>query len=170
MSGREMKFDDPNWASMLGGYRIPYDPRRALLTLEEGKKPASAWRELWDNLHHQGDVGEASYAAVPHLVRIYAASGRPDWNIYALVATIDDARREGRNPLLPTAMRDAYEFAWEELAELGLREVRIADDPTLIRSIIAVLAIWKGHLALGRLALTFDENELGQFLADVASH
>ena len=108
-----MELDDPGWASLLGAYRIPYDPRGALRALERGENPAVAWRELWDELYHQGDVGEASYAAVPHLVRIYARRAR-DWNTYALAAMIDEARRDGRNPDVPANLRDGYEVAWSE--------------------------------------------------------
>lgn len=66
MSFNGMDFDDIGWAGLLGGYRVPYDPRNALRRLEGGDAEA-AWQELWAELYHQGDVGEASYAAVPHL-------------------------------------------------------------------------------------------------------
>ena len=126
---------------------------------------AAAWDELWTKLHHQGDVGEASYAAVPHLVRIHAARGVADWNTYALAATIDEARQDGRNPELPADLRVAYEVAWRRLVEIGLRELEAAEDPTLVCSIIAVLAIGKGQLSLGRLAM-FTEDERNELLAE----
>jgi hypothetical protein len=67
-----LDFDDSRWKGLKGGYRIPYDPRPVLRNLEEGKDLSDAWSELWDELHHQGDVDVASYAAVPHLVRIHS--------------------------------------------------------------------------------------------------
>jgi hypothetical protein len=117
--GAQMDLDDPAWGRLLGGYRVPYDPRKALRALEQGDDTEGAWAELWNELHHQGDVGAASYAAVPHLVRIHAARGVPDWNTYALVAIVEEARRESRNPRLPANLRDAYEAAWHQLVELG---------------------------------------------------
>lgn len=57
---------------MEGGYRLPYDPRPALDRLAT-VDVAAAWAELWQELYHQGDVGEASYAAVPELVRLHRA-------------------------------------------------------------------------------------------------
>ena len=60
-----------------------------------------AWNELWEGLHHQGDVGEASYAAVPHLVRIYRERREFGWNTYAIVAVIELARDDGKNPKMP---------------------------------------------------------------------
>ena len=97
-----LDFNDERWAGLVGGYRTPYDPRPALRSLEERKGVEEAWHELCTELYHQGDVGEASYAAVPHLVRIYEEQGIPDWNTYALAATIEEARQVGKNPHLPT--------------------------------------------------------------------
>jgi hypothetical protein len=151
-----MDLDDPRWTRLLGGYRIAYDPRTALGALERGEAEI-AWRELWGELHHQGDVGEASYAAVPHLVRIQAARGAPDWNAYALVATIEMARLDGRNPALPPDVREAYEAAWRRLVELGLRDLAEAQDPALASAIIGVIAIAKGQPALGPLAVMLAE-------------
>jgi hypothetical protein len=159
-----MDLDDPQWPRLLGGYRVPYDPRKALIALEQADETDNAWKELWTELYHQGDIGDASYAAVPHLVRIHAARGIADWNTYALVATIEDARRNGHNPALSANLRDAYEAGWRELVELGLRELVAAEDPSLVASIIGVIAMGKGQFTLGRLAVTFTEDERQEML------
>ena len=86
-SVRMLNLDDNRWNSLAGGYRMKCDPRPLLAELEsEREQRDEAWRELWEELHHQGDVGEASYASVPHLVRIHRKSGVVDWNTYAIVA------------------------------------------------------------------------------------
>ena len=144
---------------------MPYDPRNALRKLERGEDVDAAWSELWNELHHQGDIGEASYAAVPHLVRIYAARVIPDWNAYALVATIEEVRQNGRNPDLPSYLSDTYQSALRELGELGLRELQSAEEATLVTSILAVLAFWKGQRSLGLLASSFTEDERLELLA-----
>jgi hypothetical protein len=63
-----MLLTDSKWSTLAGGYRLPYDPRPAISKLAVNLDVANAWEELWDNLHHQGDVGEASYAAVSAFV------------------------------------------------------------------------------------------------------
>jgi hypothetical protein len=68
-------FDDERWNHLTGGYKIPFDPRPSLRKLESQQDTPTAWEELWEQLHHQGDVGDASYAAVPELVSI-ATGGR----------------------------------------------------------------------------------------------
>jgi hypothetical protein len=160
-----MDFDDVRWNGLEGGYRTPYDPRNALRLLEERIDTPAAWDELWNELHHQGDVGEASYAAVPHLVRIYSASGSPHWNTYSMVATIDLARRnQERNPSLPPYLTAEYDAALRQLAELGLRELPSTTDKYLVRSILAILAIWKQQFVLADLAADFDDEELTEIL------
>jgi len=165
MSNGGMDLDDPAWARLLGGYGVPYDVRGTLRALENGQDVQAAWQELWTELYHHGDVGEASYAAVPQLVRIHLARGVADWNSYALVATIEEARRNDRNPSLPASLQPAYEAAWHELIELALRDLRVADEPLLVSSILAVLAIGKRQFSLGRMALLFDEDERRNILA-----
>jgi hypothetical protein len=164
-----MKLDDPIWSSLNGGYRIPYDPRNALASLERGTDDDKAWKELWNELHHQGDVGEASYAAVPHLVRIYIARGVPDWNTYAIAATIDLARRQDHNPKVPEFLLHEYDGAIHELAEYALQEIKEASDPNLIRSVFALLAVWKEQPILADLAANFDEAELKEILGKGAT-
>jgi len=80
---------------MKGGYNIPYNPVPVLLRLD---KDLDAQSELWDNLHHQGDVGWASYAAVPQMARICKALPSRDWNPYALACTIEIERHRKTNP------------------------------------------------------------------------
>jgi hypothetical protein len=60
-----MEYDDPRWVGLRGGYRIPYDPRNALRSLEANTNVEKAWDELCTELYHQGDIVEASYATVP---------------------------------------------------------------------------------------------------------
>jgi hypothetical protein len=74
-----LPLNDERWRSLDGGYRIPYDASVALRALEHAGDLQPVWDELWNELHHQGDVGIASYAAVPPLVRIAGARNLADW-------------------------------------------------------------------------------------------
>jgi hypothetical protein len=56
------------------------DPRPLFSQPESEQTREPAWDELWEELHHQGDVGEASYASVAHLVRIHRTGVVVDWN------------------------------------------------------------------------------------------
>ena len=139
-----LNMDDQRWEKLLGGYRIPYDPRPALARLQSGTNDAMVWKELWNELHHQGDVGEASYAAVPHLVRIYRERPSANWNVYAIIGIIELARKRGSNPDVPTWLDSGYFQAIQQLANLGYLELQNASDPELVRAILSIIAIAKG--------------------------
>jgi hypothetical protein len=72
-----LNLDDTGWKDLRGGYGVPYDVSVALRSMQRGN---DVWEELWDELHHQGDIGDASYAAVPQLVSIAGAAESRDWN------------------------------------------------------------------------------------------
>ncbi len=118
------------------------------------------WPELWNELHHEGDVGTASYASVPHLVRIYRTRRAIDWNIYAMVATIELARDQRQNPELPKLLEKGYFRAFYQLAGIGHSEVVRAEDPESVRVILGVIAISKGLRVHARFLVEFSEDEL----------
>jgi len=155
-----LSLDDERWSSLNGGYRVPFDPRPLLRKLEAGEDVQAVWDGLWQGLHHHGDVGEASYAAVPHLVRIHQQRGVVDWNTYAIVATIELARGIGTNPEVPAWLDEGYQEAIHQLAETGLRELPHAEGKEAIRSILGILAIWKGARTYGLVLSAFSEDEL----------
>jgi hypothetical protein len=148
---------------MHGGYRVPYDASVSLQRLERGE---DVWDELWGNLHHQGDVGEASYAAVPHLVRISRTAPGRNWNLYALVAIVEIERHRTSNPPIPAWLQPEYEVAWRELAALALTDLPTITDIETIRSALSVLAISKGDLKLGSLLCRFDQSEIDELAED----
>jgi hypothetical protein len=147
---------------MKGGYRILFDPRPLFYRLESGTDIQRCWEELWQELYHQGDVGEASYAAVPHLVRIYQNRGKIDWNTYAIVSAIELARNIGKNPDVPLWLRPGYEDAINRLAMTGLGEIQQANDTETTRGILTIIAIWKGARTYARFIIDFSEDELNE--------
>jgi hypothetical protein len=155
-----LDLDDNRWNELKGGYRAPFDPRPFLAKFEAGKVADEDWYEFWGELYHQGDVGEASYATVPHLVRIYRQQAQINYNTYGLVATIELARAKGNNPDVPDWQKQSYFAAIEELAHLGITEIERANDPEDIRAILSILAIWKGARTYGRFAIECSEDEL----------
>ena len=73
-----MTLNDNLWKKLHGGYKTLYDasiPLRQLEETEDKEKIREIFNELWNELHHQGDVGLASYLALPHLVRIGKSKG-----------------------------------------------------------------------------------------------
>jgi hypothetical protein len=144
-------FDDERWNHLMGGYKIPFDPRPSLRKLENQQDIAAAWEELWEELHHQGDVGDASYAAVPELVRIHRIGRAANRNVYAMVAIIELARTESENPDVPDWLSDDYFRSIQELAQMGSETKR---------AILSVIAIAGGLRTHGKFLVSYSEDEL----------
>lgn len=157
--------DDENgkWATLRDVDGVAYDPRPALLRLKGGED--SAWDELWPHLHREGRVGDASYAALPEIVRLHQQSGVADWRTYTYAVMVEDARRSGRNPPMPAWLQGDYDRAWRTLQFLALGDYPNADGDLVVHSIIATLAMAKESVTLARIA-TFAEEELEQLLIE----
>lgn len=159
-------FDDKRWEGLKGGYKTPYDPRPALRELEAGSDAEAVWDQLWEELHHQGDVGDASYATVPHLIRIQAESPKVDWNLYALISTVEIERHRSGNPPLPAWLTESYREAWARVLEIGSRDLARTDDPLTVTSILGALALAKGQVKLGAFIAHSDTSEVDEFLEE----
>ena len=161
-----LSFDDPRWLTLKGGYHIPYDPRPALMRLEAEESIVVTWEELWNELHHQGDIDDASYAVVPYLVRIYDTKSNIDWNFYAIISTIEIERHRKKNPPLPDWLTEDYFQAWNELVKLALRDFPNAQADVEVKTVLGALAVAKKQLKLGTLISNFDNAEIDELLED----
>jgi len=155
-----ISLEDARWSKVTGGYKMPFDPRAQLRRLQTEQDTARVWSELWEELHHQGDVGDASFAAVPFLVRIYQERGVIDWNTYAIVAIIELARTAGKNPDVPEWIAEDYFQAIRDLAEIGTKEVMRTEAAEDVCSILSVIAIERGLRTHGKFLVNYSEAEM----------
>jgi hypothetical protein len=159
--------DDNRWSTLKSGYRLPLDPRTLVKRLENESDTKAVWDELWNELHHQGDVGDASYAAVPLLVEAHRKCGKADWNPYAIVTTIELARTEPHNLPMPAWLSDDCFSAIQKLSDMGLHEIADAKDIDSVRAILSVTALAKGLRAHAKLLVEYSEEELQQLRSNV---
>jgi hypothetical protein len=155
-----IELDDPKWEGLKGGYRVTYDPRPAVRALEAAENRQDLWDELWTELHHQGDIGEASYAAVIALVQIEKRQRRFGWNLLALAATIEIERHRSGNPPVPAWLETDYREAWTDLAEFALQDLRSGEDNERVRTALPVIALARGQHKLGAFLWWLDESDL----------
>ncbi|HZD48578.1 MAG TPA: hypothetical protein VE178_07515, partial [Silvibacterium sp.] len=157
---------DDRWIGLQGGYRIPFDPRPLLEQLEASPGAAGVWSELIEELYHQGDVGEASYAAVPQIVRICLSKEVLPWELFALVAHIELARSARNNPRLPDWLEGAYTKAIDTLALRSLQTIREAATAEQLRGALSILSLWKGFSIYASVLIGYSEEELKEILPD----
>jgi hypothetical protein len=158
-----LKLDDPIWETFLGGYRTPYNAAICLQQLENESGDLDAiWQEFWDELHHQGDVDLASYAAVPHLVRIGIAREILDWNLFALIACIEECRLFNENPPMPKSLENNYHLAIKSLAEFGAKNFSKDWSKELTQAVLSILAFAKGCSNTGQMLIKVSEDEMSE--------
>jgi hypothetical protein len=84
---------------------------------------------------------------------------RVDWNTFAIVAVIELARKEGKNPDVPGWLEEGYFSAIRELAKLGAADILRAKNPEAARAILSVLAIERGLRTHERFLINYSEVE-----------
>src|SRR6266568_7443951 len=136
------------WAELAHAYGdatdIPELLERAPGETRSASQPKSAWFDLWSALCHQGDTYTASYAAAPHLVAMARAWPlRRQYEPLLLVASIEQARLEGRGPAVPPDLGAAYRAAVAEarrVAEAALPQAWDEDSRTAFAGSLAALS------------------------------
>jgi hypothetical protein len=158
-----IELDDKRWQEFEGGYRTPYDASVALKKLEQAsttQEVDAVFSELWEELHHQGDVGLASYFSVPHIIRVAKEKKLLGFNVFGLIATIEIERHKD-NPKLPKEFEAAYLYSLQvELPELI--KLCLADkwDITLASTILSALAVSKGHIDMAEAISKMEDEDL----------
>lgn len=157
-----LSLDDPRWTEMKGGYRVPFDPRLFIRNIENGIDTKASWGSLWDELHHQGDVDEASFAAIPQLVMLLGIQDQALWDTFALTSIIELARGNNGNPDVPEWLAAEYFESIRMLAEIGASAIQKITDAETVRAILSVIAISKGLRNCGRFIIQYSEEELAE--------
>lgn len=163
-----MRLTDKIWSELQGGYKVPYDVSVPLRELEETTDPETIqkiWKILWDELHHQGDVGIASYLAVPQLVTIGKSKGLFDWNLLGLCNVIEQQRHLGNNPALPSEFQDYYSQGLDDLKQFVLDNINNNLGDTTYTLALATLATCTGRIKLSKAIMELEDNSiLDEFL------
>ena len=156
-------FNDPIYKELKGGYKIPYDLTIPLAKLNQ-KDDLNIWDELWENLIHQGDIGEASLVAVPYIINISIKNRFFHYHPFALATCIELARDDNENVGLPSWIKEDYERSLKELIKYGLSKIGEDWDNEILKSILALVAIIKNNRDLARLIFEVDHGEEKQLL------
>jgi hypothetical protein len=150
-----LSLDDPRWTEMKSGYRIAFDARPLLQRFVSSENRDSCWKEVWDELHHQGDVDTASYAVLPYLVDL-ARQQRRDWNLYAYAAIVTSQVGRGLNPSVPDFIKPAFDDALRELFEFALSDLRAGSSLATTRFILSFIAAYAQGPELSQAILNLD--------------
>ncbi len=149
-----LELDDPRWNQLDHAYGPAGNVPGMLRALERGEQ------ELWDvlvpSLCHQGAVFTATYAAVPHIVRIGTHETLDDqlayWSFIGAVACAREAAP------IPDDLRAAYEGSLIHAEELTLAcFVPGLDEATGLELLIALAGIRRFPAVAGALRMLRNE-------------
>ncbi|WP_018971981.1 hypothetical protein [Rudaea cellulosilytica] len=158
-----LSLSDPRWAYYRGGYnRAVLDVVSFLTKLQSGVISERDWAILWDDLHHQGDVGEASYAVVPYLVEYARAAKVIEWHVFGFTAVVELERTENRNPPVPAEIELSYRAALNELPQIGFNRTEAWGEHAF-EPFMACLALSLGRRNHARAYLDMTEAEIEGF-------
>lgn len=159
-----IELHDPRWAKLSHAYGSAADIPELLRQLAGATGPkigydSEPWFTLWSSLCHQGDVYEASYAALPHIVEIACnAKSTIDFSFFQLPAAIEIARHGGKGPPVPVDLATAYNDAVSRFTEcVALHRHEDWDQPTLLSAVCA-LSVAKGHHRVAEAIMNLDDD------------
>lgn len=163
----ELPLDDPRWETFEGGYKhTRFDCVSLIRHLQQHGTDAAFWDIAWEDLHHQGDVGEATYAFVPHLAEHVVASRDVDHMVYIFASVVELARESSRNPPIPDYLQAGYDWGINTLLVAPLQKPDLSWSATLVQYHAALLAASQRHQILGVAYQEMDTDHARRFLAE----
>ncbi|MFZ5795171.1 MAG: hypothetical protein ACRCS5_00280 [Sphingomonas sp.] len=102
---------------------------------------------------------DASYAALPHIIEIACNAKEPiDFGFFQLPAAIEIARNNGKGPIIPPGLAQAYADAISRLPEcVAVHQHEEWDESTLL-SAISALAVAKKHHRVAEAVMNLDDD------------
>lgn len=118
-----LSLSDPRWNEYRTGYnRKSTSVVEWINVLLSENFDDTHWNYLWDELHHQNDVGEASYAVVPYLAQYAKSTNSSNWNIWGFPVVVELARLDIKNPKIPKEIELSYFRSFEILSQEALKK------------------------------------------------
>lgn len=163
-----LTLNDERWKNYRSGYnRVVLDATKWIEDLLENNFSEQHWDYLWDELHHQGDVGEASYAVVPYLAKYAQDTKSTIWHIWGFTVVVELARNGGNNPKIPDEIELSYIQAIQLLAKLACEQEVWEDEPAPCMAACIMLAKKQPLFARAYLEMAAQETALN-FLKEEA--
>jgi hypothetical protein len=163
-----MPLDDSRWANYHGGYnRVPYDVVPLIHRLNSEGTSESFWEIVWNELHHQGDVGEASYALVPYLVDYQSRQRQIDAQLFHFCVVVDLAQPENGNPPIPSEIELSYALAIRNLPIIGVELLWLGCAEEALMGVVAAAALAAGHRVLARAYVELGRADALEYLSNL---
>jgi hypothetical protein len=163
-----LALDSPRWAELRTAYGATVDVPKMLSELEAVPNSEDyrdePWFSIWSALAHQGNVHSASFAAVPHVVRVLAsAADRAGSDYFHFPAWVEICRQRTGEPI-PEDLRDAYASALAQLPGLAAVAAARPWDEAMLQSVLTAIAVTKGSVEVAEAVLELTSEVAREFL------
>jgi hypothetical protein len=125
------------------------------------------WWNIWDILHHQGDVYDSSYFSVPKIFKFYEERNWLDYNLPALFATIENCRQDEKNPKLQEWLEKEYFQTLEDSIIYCSKKISGNWDRDLLVNFLMLICAVKKSQGLYHLIDIASSEEDEEFLIDL---
>lgn len=155
-----LDLDSPKWSELRHAYGAASDIPSLLRQLEslpksEGEK--EPWFSIWSSLAHQGDVYSASFAAVPHVVRVLSgAPAEADSSFFHFPAWVEICRQKKTVPI-PKELEEDYFSALAQLPSLVAAAAVREWDSNFLSCALSAIAAAKGFPSVAEAVEEFME-------------
>lgn len=162
-----LDLDSSRWAELQHAYGNAADIPVLLrglthLPLPDGN--TEPWFSLWSALAHQGDVFDASFAAVPHVIEALSSDpAAADSSYFQFPAWVEICRHRGRVEV-PPDLRDAYFASLKRLPALAGVAARTDWDDGHLACVLAAIAASQGQLDVAEAVLELDSDTAIEFV------
>ena len=151
-----LPLDSPRWHELEHAYGqasdIP-DLLRQLASVPSSDGDQEPWFSLWSALAHQNDVYDASFAAVPHVVRVLATSPlTADFSYFQFPAVVETWRQQG-GVAIPEDLKADYFAALAALPTLVAQAANREWDGGFLACALSAIAAAKGFATVSGVLL-----------------
>jgi hypothetical protein len=162
-----LPLDDPRWPTYRSGYGLPYDVVPLIRQLQQECASKQFWETVWNELHHQGDVAEATYALIPYLVDYQSRQSALDEQLFHFCVVVDLAQPENNNPRIPPEIEFSYALALRRLPVIGAELLKRSGGEHIVMGVAAATALAAGHRVLARAYLEFGRADAVAYLKNL---
>jgi len=167
-----LSLDSPRWAELRTAYGAADDVPDMLRDLESVPNPDDwkdePWFSIWSALAHQGKVYSASFAAVPHVLRVLAAAPeRAGFQYFALPAWVEICRQKTAKPV-PDDLSDDYTSSLRQLPHLAAAAADRPWDEPMVQAVLSAIAVTKGPVEVAEAATELTAEVAREFLGWLA--
>ena len=162
-----ISLESSRWTELRHAYGtaedIP-DLLRQLETFPAEKDDDEPWHSLWSALCHQGDVYPASFAAIPHIVRIAESDPKKvSLSFFSLPVNVEICRRK-KNVHMPSDLRDAYLASLASLPALVASTAARDWDADFASAALSAIAAAKGFHEVAEAIQEMTPEVTGKFM------